>query len=131
MRLSGSALVVLCLACAAAGCSGKVSVADVDAGFDGGDGGGADGASDGAGDVAPDSTGSPEACAACVDATCKETWDGCVADAACYAQIDCVAHCRTDACEADCVAAHPSPLAEAAKACFKGPCRAACTAPRS
>jgi hypothetical protein len=72
-------------------------------------------------------TGSPEACARCVDAKCKATWDACVADAACSAQVDCIAACADADCESRCKSSRPSALGDAVQACFRGPCATDCT----
>src|SRR4051794_10250287 len=64
-------------------------------------------------------TGTPEKCAACVDARCKATWDACQADATCIAQTDCIAACTDAECEARCKTSHASTLGDATQACFR------------
>jgi hypothetical protein len=80
-------------------------------------------------DTAPTTiaTGTPEKCAACVEARCKATWDACAADAMCIAQTECIAACTDADCEARCKSSRPSALGDATQACFRGPCAADCT----
>ena len=78
-------------------------------------------------DAAPTTSGTPETCAACVDAKCKATWEACVADVFCSAQTDCIAACHDADCETRCRDTRPSTLGDATQACFRGPCAADCT----
>src|SRR4051812_1255632 len=82
-----------------------------------------------AADTGPSSTatGTPEKCAACVNAKCKATWDACLADVFCSAQTDCIAACHDADCEAACRSSRPSRLGDETQACFRGPCAADCT----
>jgi hypothetical protein len=110
------------LAAVALACSGKVSTADPDATSPGGDSGGDTEWCD-----AGDTNVTPAGCQACVDATCSDTWNACLADTTCVDQINCISACSSASCETQCQSDHPSTKGDAVLACLRGACKSACT----
>jgi hypothetical protein len=110
------------LATALLACSGKVSSSDPDAGP-----GGSDVGTDSATCDAGDGNVSPATCQACVDATCSDTWNACLADSGCVDEIACISKCSSASCESQCQKDHPSAQGAAVLACLRGPCKDACT----
>jgi hypothetical protein len=119
VRSASFVVVVVALLGAALGCSGKESPSSSDAG---GDGAPVDTSA-----CEDDTSATPATCQACVTATCSDTWNACLADPACVAEINCISGCATAACEKQCQTDHPSANGDAVLTCLRGPCKNACT----